>query len=52
MRADGWTPRRFIEGELGPAEAAKHRQDRTSCAISGIIREINASAGRHVGGAP
>ena len=52
MRADGRTPRRFIEGESGPAKAAKHLQDRTSRAISGVIREINASVGRHVGGAP
>jgi hypothetical protein len=52
MRADSRTPRRFIEGESGPAKAAKPLQDRTSRAISGGIREINASVGRHMGGAP
>jgi hypothetical protein len=52
MRADGRTSRRFIDGESGPAKAAKHRQDRTSRGSSGVIREINASVGRHMGGAP
>jgi hypothetical protein len=52
MRIDGRTLHRFIEGESGPAKAAKHRQDRTSRAISGVIRETNASVGRQVGGAP
>jgi hypothetical protein len=56
MRADGSTPRRFIEGEAelqnAPAKDGKHLQDRTSRAISGVIREINASVGRHMGGAP
>jgi hypothetical protein len=52
MRADDRTPRRFIEGESEPAKDAKHLEDRTSRAISGFIREINASVGRHVGGAP
>ena len=47
MRADGRTPRRFIEGKSGPAKAAKHLQERTSRAISGVIRETNASVGRH-----
>ena len=48
MRADGRTPRRLIERESGPAKAAKHLQDRTSRAISDVIREINASVGRHM----
>ncbi len=52
MRADGRTLRWFIEGESGPVKAAKHLQDRTSRAISGVIREINALVGRHAGGAP
>jgi hypothetical protein len=56
MRADGRTPRRFIEGEgelqNAPAKDGKHLQDRTSRVISGVIREINASVGRNAGGAP